>query len=724
MLTIGRDLISSETVALTELVKNSFDADATYVLVRVRGDIVDGEIEAGTGSIEVLDNGTGMDADRIASTWLVPATTFRKDNTKSKRNRRTLGEKGVGRFAAAKLADGLVLTSRPTKRNEVTVELHWSDFDDEDKYLDEIEVRWSVKPASLFTSSGRAAELWAEVWEDYMQGPAGSEPPEAPSPLHGTYLRMDGFDTAWDGDKVAAVRRSLARLVSPFAKQTAESFAIILDVPGGLGSLGGLIEPPEELDKPHYRLDATVTAAGKVAGTVRLKTTKKQSKLELALADSDGDPYGADRPLACGPFTISLRVWDRDTESLAPLGTSVKSVRQTLDGAAGISVYRDGFRVLPFGEEGDDWLGLDLRRVQNPTMRLSNNQIVGFLSIGRDTNPDLVDQTNREGLVAGPAFDDLRGAVAQILAEFEQRRYAERPRPGPRKKGGLLDRVDLSELKKAIALRLPKDKELTRMVIDLQGEIDSQADDVGQALARYHRLATLGSLVDRIVHEIGQPLSIVRSRSAVALRAIGRAPQEDFDERCGPLVVRLESDLLTIRDQGRAAAEVVTRIEPFGGRRRGRPPTLEMEAAIANAVALLGSELEKVGASIELPDGATKVTVDGVELQEVLFNLLNNSLFWLRKVPRRKRKIAISVERLADGSLAITHEDSGPGVDGTIQDRIFDPYFTTRDGGAGLGLAIAGEIVEDFYGGKLELLEAGPLGGARFRATLRRRVGR
>ncbi len=497
-------------------------------------------------------------------------------------------------------------------------------------------------------------------------------------------------------------------------------------MPPELGS-GGIIEPPEELDKPHYRLEAEVTAAGEVSGSISSKSSSESRTFaSFSAVDSNGDVHNSEHPLRCGPFTISLRVWDRDSASLAPLGSSVKSVRQTLDEAAGISIYRDGFRVLPYGEQGDDWLRLDLRRVQNPTMRLSNNQIVGYLSIGRDTNPDLSDQTNREGLVEGDALEDLRHAVRQILAELEKVRYAERPRPGPRNKtGGLLDRVDLSELKNAIAARLPKDRDLQRMVVDLQEEIDVRTEQVGEALARYHRMATLGGIVDRIVHEISQPLSVVRSRAGVALRDISRAPSDSYGDPCKELVEKVEGHLEIIRDQGTAAGVVVNRIEPFGGRRRGRPATFEIETAIRNAVELLRPEVDQIGASIDLPGGATKVTIDGVELQEVLFNLLQNSLHWLRRVKKKSdRKIAITVERLPDGSLAIVHEDSGPGVPEDIQQQIFDPYFTTREGGAGLGLAIAGEIVEDFYDGSLELLPPGELGGARFRATLRKRVGK
>jgi len=137
---------------------------------------------------------------------------------------------------------------------------------------------------------------------------------------------------------------------------------------------------------------------------------------------------------------------------------------------------------------------------------------------------------------------------------------------------------------------------------------------------------------------------------------------------------------------------------------------------------LLGDDVNKLGVQITLPTSETTVTIDGTELQEVVVNLLTNSIYWLRRVPKASRRIDIHVERNPDRSLAVIVEDSGPGVPEEDQPHVFDPYFTTREGGVGLGLSIAGEIVEDYYGGKLELLPSGKLGGARFRAILRRRV--
>jgi C4-dicarboxylate-specific signal transduction histidine kinase len=114
--------------------------------------------------------------------------------------------------------------------------------------------------------------------------------------------------------------------------------------------------------------------------------------------------------------------------------------------------------------------------------------------------------------------------------------------------------------------------------------------------------------------------------------------------------------------------------------------------------------------------------VDQAEIQEVIINLLQNSLYWLRRVPKDGRQIAVRVRRKDPDQVEILFSDSGPGVEPEFRERIFDPYFSTKPDGVGLGLTIAGEIVSEYYAGELELLEGGPLPGAAFHITLCRRV--
>ena len=718
MAILGHELISSDVVALTELVKNSFDADARMVLIRLTGEPdADGSIGADTGRIEILDDGHGMSEATIRETWLEPATGFRRKHLTTQDGRRVLGEKGVGRFAAAKIGDRLDLTSKATDADEVHLAVDWSAFDDDAKYLDEIELQFDVRQDGVFGRGGSISKIWEEAAAPHL----GRDRP--PTGERGTLLFIGGLRSAWTPESVRKLELSLQRLVSPFdeAREIADDFQIILAVPEGLGFHSGLVRRPDILRKPHYRLNADVDDLGRATVMIELR---------------NGDEYVTERTLTsargydppkCGPFELRLNVWDRDTASLRDLAEEVGSTRlarDVLDSVSGVSIYRDGFRVLPFGETDDDWLRLDHRRVQEPTQRLSNNQIVGYLLIGRDANPGLTDQTNREGLIEGPALDDLRYTVLQLLKMLEVERYKIRPRKPPKPRSGLLDRIDLGEVRMAIAAEVPADSPALTKLDEMQERVDDRIERVGEVLARYHRLATLGQLVDRVVHELAQPLVAIRTAAVLGRETVDESSASEESKRSWQeLLETLGGYFATITGRTRVASDVLNRIAPFGGRRRGRPEEYVIETAIRDAVALMRQEVESIGAEIWIPESAHQVSLDGTEFQEVMVNLLSNSLHWLRQVHKDSRIISIDVQRNADNSVSVIFEDSGPGVAERDRDFIFDPYFTTKPNGVGLGLSIAGEIVKDYYGGDLELLAPGQLGGARFRVTFRRRVG-
>ncbi len=164
-------------------------------------------------------------------------------------------------------------------------------------------------------------------------------------------------------------------------------------------------------------------------------------------------------------------MWDLDQESLEELaketGARRKYIRDALMEIAGISIYRDGFRVLPLGDpKSSNWARLDLRRVNNPTLRISNNQIIGFISIELDQNPQFKDQSNREGLVESEAFNQLKEFIVRILNQLEVKRYEERPRENVSSENqeGLFTRFSIAPVAQLVQAKLPNDKEANELV--------------------------------------------------------------------------------------------------------------------------------------------------------------------------------------------------------------------------------------------------------------------
>jgi hypothetical protein len=417
-----------------------------------------------------------------------------------------------------------------------------------------------------------------------------------------------------------------------------------------------------------------------------------------------------------------LRVWDRDElgNVVQKTHSTIQDIRRDLDAVAGINIYRDGFRVLPYGEPQDDWLRLDLRRVQNPTLRLSNNQIYGVVHISADANPKLRDQSNREGLDENQAVQDLRDVMTEVLSRLETLRYAARPRATSKSGkpvGGLFAGFDLKPLADYVAKQLPQDKQAKELVEKTEQIFGGQLKEIQTVLGRYQRLATLGQLIDHVLHEGRQPIASINSEAALGLEDVQRA-----ERLGGDFVAKAAGRFTVIRKQGDVLSIAFRRMEPFGGRRRGRPSQLYLEEIIRDAFGIFADDIARLNVKTRLPRTQTLVRVDPAEMQEVIINLLQNSLYWLEQVNESKREVEVSVERKGPDHVDILFSDSGPGVSPENRELIFEPYFSTKPEGVGLGLSIVGEIISDYYEGSLELLKNGPLKGANFLITLTKRV--
>lgn len=731
MRTLGRELISNETVAIIELVKNAYDADATRVLIRFSG-----SLEKGKGTIEVIDNGHGMSLATVEDAWMEPATNSKRKNRKSEQLKRSmLGEKGVGRFACARLANELeLITRRSTNNREIYAIFDWTQFDNENLYLEDIEILAEHREPMEICPGGRIEELWGK---DRVKKVANSEL------THGTILKMNGLNKTWNSSDFENLQRDLSRLISPFEQFS--DFRITLDLPDEFAEYSKEITPPEIIKYPHYTLKGTVNGDGTYNFKVRIPASGLKKDLtgqflrgviksEIALrmftreqAKSQKEDLSEEefeeRKIRTGPLDIELRIWDRDEldNIIQKTESTLRDIRRDLDALAGVNIYRDGFRVLPYGEPTDDWLELNLRRVQKPTKRLSNNQIVGFILISLENNPELRDQSNREGLDDNQAFSDLKAVLLLLLNYIEEIRYPLRERkskkPLSKPIQGLFSALNLENLRSQLLEKYPQDKDTQQLVDQTEKALSDQIDEIQVVITRYQRLATLGTLIDVILHDGRHPLAAIIQQSI-----LGQEDTADGKNISDVSLSSLNQRFKKIETQGNLLDTVFDRIEPFGGRRRGRPTQLYLEEIIRSAISVFHADIQKLGVDISLSQSQTLVRVDESEIQQVVLNLLQNSLYWLEYTAESKRRIIIKVSRVAEDHVEIVFADSGPGIPRENRDLIFDPYFSTKPNGVGLGLTIAGEIVSDYYNGKLELIDSSLLPGAVFLVTLKKRV--
>lgn len=660
---LGDELISDEVMAVVELVKNSYDADASEVIVAI-------DSEPGS-RIEVRDNGTGMDLDTLLHSWLEPATDHKRRHGRKQRTplgRYPLGEKGVGRFAAAKLGEELNLVTRcPGEEREISLDVLWDRYG-ESGYLDEVTNAWEIRDPLTFPGSS-----------------------------HGTLVRAIRPRDTWDAARITNLRDGLARLVSPFSHT--RDFRITLRC-AGYPELSGPVTG-SLLDGAPYRLAGTVDARGQLhpefpAGpAVDLLARAPERFL-------DGNHY---RLPECGPFHIAFFVWDLGVG--AHHTTVDRQVRDALRRTSGVSLYRDGFRVWPYGGPGDDWLELNQRRVNNPSLRVSTNQIIGIVEIKQTANPELRDRTSREGLIDTPALHDLRALLVGSLSVLEEQRFARRheiadtaaeeePDPVLRMMRQARGRAGSGEGTAAM---------LDRMITEYRRQLKVRDDRE----ERLMRMADIGLAAGQVMSQISRTVAT----SSTALRfARTLADQTEVPEQIPVSLDRLQANLSFLERQMRVMDLLYDH--------PGTPASerVDVRTVVEQAATIYFNSLHRGGITLHIEDdGRLLVRIPPVHLLQIVLHLLENSIYWLTTTALdRQPEIVIRIRR---DPPELLFADNGRGVPEPIRHLIFQPYFSTREG-KGLGLHVVQNLMER-SGYSVELLEESAIHcGANFRLSFSR----
>jgi PAS domain S-box-containing protein len=210
-------------------------------------------------------------------------------------------------------------------------------------------------------------------------------------------------------------------------------------------------------------------------------------------------------------------------------------------------------------------------------------------------------------------------------------------------------------------------------------------------LAHMTRITSLGALTASIAHEVNQPLSGIVTNASTCLRMLAADPPNVDGAR--------ETARRTIRD-GNRASDVIARLRTLFSRADAPTDSVDLNEAAGEVVALLLSELQgnRVILRTNLVDNLPPVIGDRVQLQQVILNLLRNASDAMNAVEDRPRQLVVGTERYGDDSVRVTVQDTGIGIDPQNVDRVFDPFYTTKNSGMGMGLSVCRSIIERHRG--------------------------
>lgn len=461
------------------------------------------------------------------------------------------------------------------------------------------------------------------------------------------------------------------------------------------------------LDRAHYEFRALVDAGGgcefeyRCAHPAVPPRTKSGSEDLISLAGEE--LHGS--PPACGPFWINLYVWDRTRDYLARSGISAKE----LNAQCGVSLFRDDLRVLPYGEPGDDWLLLDQERIQDPAGRIGNNQVVGLIQVLQENNLQLRDTTSREGLIENDAFRDLRALSRAAIRLFTSHWKKDRPpsrESGPTPRGSLaaarevasaLKETASDEVQVEIPVRPesrgePDEVDVTAeqtatvtqreaveiLIENLDGASESDREKEKQ-IERLLTLAATGLAAERVVHEFGRQVTAAFE----ALKQLRRLVPGS--SRSMEAVNLVDTCLNTLRSEFRILAPY----EAVGGSQKWEAVNLRDAAELALTINKRLIEENAIRACVVGED--FRVQGRPAWLVQVMDNLVNNACYWLGSIPPDSaRLLRVILDRDRRQVLVV---DSGPGVHEEAQPHLFEPFFSMKAGGTGLGLYISKQIM-------------------------------
>jgi len=210
-------------------------------------------------------------------------------------------------------------------------------------------------------------------------------------------------------------------------------------------------------------------------------------------------------------------------------------------------------------------------------------------------------------------------------------------------------------------------------------------------MARVSHLVTMGEMAAAIAHEINQPLAAI-SNYAIACERLLQAPEPELAE--------VQGAMRQISSQALRAAEIIQRVRNLVRMQEPRRQRVNINKLVEELSALTKSDAHQhsVKLSLELADNLPFVEIDGIQIQQVLVNLIHNAVEALDASGAAEKWIVVRTRQTAAGEIEISVSDCGPGVDPAIAARIFDPFCTTKEQGTGLGLAISKSIVGSHRG--------------------------
>jgi signal transduction histidine kinase len=686
---LGFELVGRQETALAELIKNAFDADAARATLTF-----DREGTRG-GSLRITDDGAGMTLDELINGFMrLSAQTKVNEPVSPRFQRRRAGRKGIGRFATQRLGSKLTVTTQvESERVARRLQIDWDD----------------LEAGTELTRLGSSIEEVPKTVES------------------GTTLVIEPLRDAWSPAALARAYRYVADLVQPFplgrkkrgvsGKDADPGFTVLFQRRRG-GKAQTIANPATAVFQ--YAL-ATVNASVNSRGRASWSVVSPQ----LGLHDEGPFYLSGGKKQYVVPLLAGIRLrayyFIYKREFLPPKVR--KSLSELAEQQSGIRIYRNGFRVPPYGAQHDDWAGLNaLARSRTFLPAIATKNWFGFVEITDTDGKRFEETSSREGLIENDAFESLRSfthgvlrAAATRVAEVRQMKVTttqgdDTPAQRAMRAARALKRslaAAREEQTKRGGEGLGYPPGLDELADELMGAfraIGARESALLEELGMLRVLASLGMTIGEFTHEVRQYLPLLE-----------KAGEQLLGERDRKLQRKLAADIL--KD-----IRAVRTFTAYFDRAIAENATRELEViavreAVHDFLSVVKPDLKRSGIRLEGPEfGEGLIYVRAMHRSEwssIFFNLFTNAKKAIARANHPGRML-IRAGRDRE-TVWVEFADNGDGIPLANAERVFNAFFTTatsaigasvadRVVGSGLGLKIVKDIVVG-YGGSIVLAE-------------------
>ncbi len=658
---LGEQLIHDKKIAVSELVKNAYDADADWV-----------EVNVGENFISIYDNGCGMDIDTIQNVWLKPGVSS-KDNIKTgrltpKHHRMPIGEKGVGRLGSHKLGQAIELFTKTKQSNEIHLRINWHDIEKADSL--------SNLQAIVVTENSQPV-----VFKDKQTG---------------TKILISELKETWLDLDYQNLSRDLTNLISPFAGKD-EKFQIRFKKNTELFTNDLLDEV--RLIKENALFEFHVLIANGLIKDFRYKFKTWQGlekvrprtitlaedkdfiakmigkKSNFLSVDNEIEEY---QNLNIGEIEFQGVIYDFDNE-LWDIQTQMpknrkKITKDYMKSNGGVRVYRDNFRIFNYGEYGSDILELDLERVNRPAGRISSNQVLAAIKLKRKDSTDLIEKTNREGFINNRALTAFQNCLKEVTFN-------------------LISTLKQDDKAKIITAHLENAKDR----VTIEHKIKDIKKLVAQSSIEEDKKEKIGVELDKLSKDFDHTKNVFLSATSTGLNlAI-------VVHELRHLLNRLSSDL-KLGNWNKAID--VTKLLQTTVKNYGDIIRLDKKNNLVSVQSLIKTtlfnvelrfEAHNIKYRLDIPNDL-EINVKKNLVSGLLNNLFDNCIYWLNHQNIEDKQIYIKAYK-KEGQVHLLIADNGLGFIIDFESAIM-PFITGRqdDSSMGIGLYLADQVMTAHQG--------------------------